>query len=147
MARLVPLKGMRGLLTSTSSRSSSPRSPSQCTNHGNIPAGYLWCTYPQGTPSLSEKTNASRVDGYPKMSLTARFAAALARLMAEMAFRLMPRLAPFMAPLLAPRPPAKRLGSPNGPPLLKPFHASFLAPARIFPTMSFTKESRKPPPP
>ena len=61
---------------------------------------------------------------YPKRSLTARFAAPLARSMAELAFRFTPRLAPRLAPLFTPRMPAKRLGSPNGPPLFNDFQPS-----------------------
>ena len=66
---------------------------------------------------------------YPKRSLTARFAAPLARFMAELAFRFTPRLAPRLAHLFTPRMPAKRLGSPNGPPLFNDFQPSLLASA------------------
>ena len=66
---------------------------------------------------------------YPKRSLTARFAAPLARSMAESAFRFTPRLAPRLALLFAPRMPAERLGSPNGPPLFNAFQPSLLASA------------------
>ena len=85
----------------------------------------------------SDAPSGSRwVPCYPKRSLTARFAAPLARSMAELAFRFTPRLAPRLAPLFAPRMPAVILGSPNGPPLLNAFQPSRLAPSLVELTMS-----------
>ncbi len=99
----------------------------------------------------SDEPSESRWDPfYPKRSLTARFAAPLARSMAELAFRFTPRLAPRTAPLFTPRMPAKRLGSPNGPPLFNDFQPSRLASdlaADVTSLKTLPRNDPMPPPP